>query len=1060
MASLSIALFGNIEIALNNTAVTFPTDKALALFVYLAVESDRVHRREALAGYLWPDQPQEKALQNLRQAFTQLRKILPNKEGHPPFLIVDRQTAQFNVNSDHWMDVAEYRSINTACKVHRHRKSDRCLPCFWRFRKMIDLYKGDFLAQFHASDSNYLNDWVILTRESLHRAAYDALDKLISAAEQSGEIAQGIDYAWRQVAHDPWREESHAVLMRLLGENGQRSAALSQYEHCRSILLEELGVEPARKTVQLYERILADGYVDSTCKVSDGTGQLPFLTGKFVGRAQEFDELVNWMSDSTRQLITIVGQGGVGKSRLAVELARAHHGFFSDGSVFVPLASVESQVGIIPSLVEAMHMPVVENRSLHAQVCDFLRGKKMLIVLDNLEHLVDNLDDLNDLLSGAPEILFLATSRERLRLQQEWVYPLECLEVPSLDADAAVVASCGSAALFEQRALQANPGFRIHREAGTVAEICCLVDGLPLAIELSAAWVGLRSCEAIARDLKQSLTRLSSPLRNAPVRHRSVLAAFDTSWVRLSTVQQGILARLSVFRGGFETEMACEVTAVAETQLMELADKSLLRWNNAKRYDLHELIRQFASEKLDLDPAARRQAEERHAQVFGAWIANRSQRFQAGNQQEVLQEVGLELENLHAAWRWLLENPVHGLLDAYIDGLYEFHSLLGRFDEAVILFEPAHQNWREQQALKPAWTRMRARQAVFLYRLGRYADAQVALNESYEASQQLAQSDQQCFCLIQMALIALAQGQPEKVRRYSMRVLKLTGDVPLSADAARAFHLLGKIENQSGNWDKARRYFGEGLQIAERLENQILRLVHLNALGDLACYTGDYDDAKSIFDECVSVSQQLGDRFHYAIHLNNLGTVYHQLEQFEHADRLYEQSLNACREMGDRAGQAIALSNRGEIALILDQYDQAERYFSEGLSIADAMGDTNAAIVCMNNLGKVHGLGNRAQLAREYLLKALKPAVESQAWTLVASILLNCAELLLREGQQWDAACLLKLLSVEECTEMDQKVKAMQLLETVPAQDCDQFESLEQAACHRMNQWSICTQGK
>jgi predicted ATPase/DNA-binding SARP family transcriptional activator/Tfp pilus assembly protein PilF len=1060
MSSLEISLFGNIDIRLNGEPVAFPTDKALALFIYLVVESDRTHRREALAGYLWPEQPQENALQSLRQAFTHLRKILPHHDGSQPFMVVDRQTARFNPDSDYWLDITEFRLLHNKCKRHNHRRNEACFPCHSRYKRMVNLYKGNFLAQFQIVDSNYFNDWALLMRESLHRLTFDAFCNLIDVTQRRGDLPLAIEYAWRQVDHDRWREESHVLLMSLLAKNGQRSAALAQYERCRGILKDELGVDPARQSVQLFESIRDDDCLKNNDKNSNCTSleqSLPNLPGQLIGREGEFHELVEWIANPENHLITICGQGGLGKSRLALELAHAHLGFFADGVVYVSLVNVEPTAGILPSLVEAFRIPVFQNRSLREQVHEFLRGREMLIVLDNLDQLVDELDDLGELLAREPGLLFLVTSRERLWLQEEWVYPLACLEVPPAQFISNQVDGYSSVQLFVLRAQQANAGFNLNDNANLVTEICRLVDGLPLAIELSAAWVGIRSLQEIVSDLKKSSTNLHSPLRNAPTRHSSVWAALITSWSRLSTVQQTNLSKLSVFRGGFSTTFAQQIAGIAEDQLEELVNKSLVRKTGVERFELHELIRQFASEKLDLDLDVKRHTQETHLQYVGVWLDEQNRKLQGGNQQTVLQEFLFELENIYAAWYTLVEHPVADLAYVYINGLYEFFATLGRFQEAVALFSLAYERWQDHNELRIASAKLQSRLGVFLYRLGRINDAKSCLDEANATFTALGYADEERFCLLQMALVARAQGQTEMMRQYSFQVLALVEDIQLSADAARAYYLLGLLEHRLGNIDQTRHYFIEGLHIAEWLRNQRLHLVLLNALGDLACYMGNHEEAQRIFQNCLMVSQELGDRFHYAIHLNNLGTVYHYQNKLVEADRLYEQSLAACREMGDRAGQAIALSNRGEIAVSQDQYDLAEQFFSQGLEIAQTMGDTNAAIICLNNLGKVYSLDRRAEMARRHLSEALRLAVGAQSWPSAVSILLNSAELLLQEGQPQEAIPILTLLAAHECSEMEHQVKAAKILRAVNRIVSEKIGTLEEAANRLLAIWQDTT---
>ena len=250
MTRLSLSLFGPFRITLDNVAVTdFATDKVRALLAYLAVEANHPHRRDVLAGLLWPDQPQRRARHNLRQALSNLRQALGDQENdREPFLLVTRQTVQFNPDSDYWLDVAAFTALSTTSSKHHHRRQGNCVSCIRRMTQMADLYGGSLLEQFFLSDSSTFEEWATLEREWLNREVMEALHHLTNYHERRGDYAQAREYAQRQVQLEPWREEAHRQLMRLLALDGQRSAALAQYQTCRRTLAEELNVEPMTET--------------------------------------------------------------------------------------------------------------------------------------------------------------------------------------------------------------------------------------------------------------------------------------------------------------------------------------------------------------------------------------------------------------------------------------------------------------------------------------------------------------------------------------------------------------------------------------------------------------------------------------------------------------------------------------------------------------------------------------------------------------------------------------------------------------------------------------------
>ena len=261
MPRLACSFLGTFQVTLEETPVTaFVSDKARALLAYLAVEADRPHRRETLAGLLWPDHPQTAALNSLRQALFNLRQVMGDQEASPPMLFITRQTIQFNPKGDHWLDVAAFTQHLAANRQHAHLRHELCELCLRHLQQAAELYRGNFLEGLTPKDSLAFDEWALLRREWLHGQALDVFQRLADYHEGCGHHEQARQYALRQIELDPWREEAHQQLMRALALNGLRSAAMAQYETCRRILADELGVEPTPETTALYERIRAGAY--------------------------------------------------------------------------------------------------------------------------------------------------------------------------------------------------------------------------------------------------------------------------------------------------------------------------------------------------------------------------------------------------------------------------------------------------------------------------------------------------------------------------------------------------------------------------------------------------------------------------------------------------------------------------------------------------------------------------------------------------------------------------------------------------------------------------------
>jgi DNA-binding SARP family transcriptional activator len=350
--SLKVTLFASFQVWLNGISITdFATNKARALLVYLVVERQQPHRREQLAAMFWPDQPDARARKSLQQALTHLRQALGDDDQNAtPFLLVERQDVQFNPQADLWLDVAQFAELVAANERHHHRQPAQCLPCLRRLETMLALYDADFLAGFSLHDSMPFEKWLLLKREWFHCQAMEALGYLADFYERRGEFASARRYAQKMVHLEPWCEEAHRQLMRLLAYEGQRSAALAQYKACRRALKREFGLDPTSKTNNLH-RAIRDGVLLAD---SGQAAPLPAMVTPFVGRKAECAELAEMLANPDGRLVTVVGPGGVGKTRLALQTAADHLGVYADGVCWVALATVHSVALIIPTLAQAL----------------------------------------------------------------------------------------------------------------------------------------------------------------------------------------------------------------------------------------------------------------------------------------------------------------------------------------------------------------------------------------------------------------------------------------------------------------------------------------------------------------------------------------------------------------------------------------------------------------------------------------------------------------------------------------------------------------------------------
>jgi WD40 repeat protein/DNA-binding SARP family transcriptional activator len=429
MARLKLTLLKSFQMTLAGRPVTrFRSVKVQALLAYLAVETDRPHSREALAGLLWPDHPEQAARRNLSQILLHLRQSIGAPEAEPPYLLVTRQTIQFNPDSDYWLDVTGFTYALQVCQSHPHANLTYCQECMARLQQAVELYQGRFLAGFSLADSDLFEEWLLLTRETLHRQAVEALGHLAEFYEWQADYHQGLRYAWRQMELEPLLEEAHQRLMRLLALKGQRSAALTQFETCRRVLAEELGVEPTRETLALYEQIRA-GELSRGTEEQGRRGEMgrlgdeemkgggkgsssPHLLSApsaqqvdwgeapevsiFYGRQAELAQLKQWLIGDRCRLVAILGMGGQGKTALAAKLTQSLAEQF-DYVIWRSLLNAPPLADILRICIQFLSgqrmttLPASLDEQL-TLLLDYLRQRRCLLVLDNVESILQEGD--------------------------------------------------------------------------------------------------------------------------------------------------------------------------------------------------------------------------------------------------------------------------------------------------------------------------------------------------------------------------------------------------------------------------------------------------------------------------------------------------------------------------------------------------------------------------------------------------------------------------------------------------------------------------------------------
>jgi predicted ATPase/DNA-binding SARP family transcriptional activator len=970
---LTIALLGSPSIALDGQPVRgFVSSKAAALVYYLAA-SGRTHTREALAGLLWPEVADAQALKNLRDVLSNLRRLLE------PYLEITRQTVAMTPAAEQ----VDSRQLEASLKLAEQAPDNS----FALLRDAVGLYHGDFLDGFSLPDAPAFEEWALIERERLRQLFLNSLHRLAVQAGEQGAYTDGVAYANRLLALDPTREETHRQLMLLLARSGQRGAALAQYETCRRVLSEELGIDPEQATEVLHRRIL-DGQVVGAEPVPTTVArpiyQVPAPVGAFIGRTRELGQIVDLLSGPECRLLTLVGTGGVGKTSLALQAARqlvpvSRRGeAFAHGIAFVPLAALEATASGEPvagpatfsalacQIADTLRFNLSGQDAPQVQLINYLREKDLLLVLDNCEHLPPIANLVVELLHQSPQLTILATSRVRLNLRGEQVIELDGLPFPSSrrmperERAARQIRQQLSAApntrpaqrsiadleqydalqLFRRGAQAANPRFVwTPSSISAAAGICELVDGLPLGIELAASLVRLLPCEEIAREIETNLGFLQSTRRDTPERHQSLRAVFRHSWELLSVDEQRVLQQLTVFRGGFSRAAAAQVANASLALLGALADHSLVRPiaepdSGAGRYELLELVRQYAAEQLAA--ADWREIQDRHCQYYLAFLAQRTVDLRSRRQQMALAEIHQEIENIRAAWRWGVEQGYAALVGSASNSLFHFYEMRSWFQEGVEIFSQAAPRFAgetEPEAQIVAG-KLLARQGWFAFQVGQQAEGRELLRRSLTILRTLAAADELVTPLNHLAAVTYYAGDYAEANRLAEEALTISAARGDSYGVAVAKTILGQIAFLVGRYEEAQRHSRESLAIERGLGNRWGTVFTLISLGRVAQALGEYQQARRYFEEGLAIRESLSDLRGVALCLDQLGDVSTALGEHLAARQRYQESLALFKEIGNRSGIATTLTRLGYSALALHDRAAARAHFFEALHTA------------------------------------------------------------------------------------------------------------------------------
>ena len=715
--------------------------------------------------------------------------------------------------------------------------------------------------------------------------------------------------------------------------------------------------------------------------------------GPLIGREEERDQLVNLIADSSQRLITIQGSGGIGKTHIAVEAAKLVDKQFEDGLFFVDLTDTKNPEHITAAIAAALNFQFFGTESPIQQLSNYLTNKNLLLIIDNFEQLISGADLLAALLKDSPEIQIVLTSRERVNLSEEQTITLYGL--PSKDAYD----------LFIQTARRIRSDYAPSEDGKkAIFQICDMIDGLPLAIELAAGWVNMLTPDEIVEEMAEGIDFLETNMRDVPERHRSIRAISENSWKMLSDTEREALRRLSVFRGGFRREAVRKVVGASLLTLNSLIDKSLLRRSaESGLYSMQELLRLFAAEKLDEVPDEKQQILQAHAKFYLEWLKKMTPDLIGGDQVEALSRIDRRLGNIQTALNTAINMRDENLIEIWIDGMYWFYLMRGRQQEGVEAIRRATFASSMGTSNGLVQVKMMSRLGAYSRFIGEFDSAQALLQESLKIAREIEAEEEVAYSLIQLGAVRPNLNESPQMWQEAYAIAQKLNLGWLKAEIS---NWLAFSNFEMGDVAQALSWLEKGMEERRRLQDSYGLAIILTNLGFVNMQMGDLAKAKRFLEEGLEINMQIGNFNGIGAAWNNLAYIALSEEKYSDAEDAANQALIYYDQSGNQRGRGEALGNLIGVALHNGDYDSADKICLQCIHLYRGMNLSVKPFI--KEQGRIAMAKGDLDRAQSYFIEALTDETNA---SLRLGILVGFGELLVKQGDIQTGGNLLKFIN-------------------------------------------------